>query len=622
MNRPVMTKTASHRGTLSVARVREFYESDVVIECFTRAFAGQWHTRVAPKFPGIASGEDYICHLLEIRRRDHVLDFGSGVGVTACRIGQRTGCSVRGLNVSLKQAGIANELAHQLGLYPGVKFDVYGGRKFPYEANTFDSTFFFESLCHVPHKELTLKEILRVLAPGRACAGQDWMLAVDAISEEAYENYIRPIESAIDVALVSLTGYRDLMVRAGFRNVRVIDAKEIAPNLASSFALTSTESVRVVPADNMEERLTKGATALSNAFQRRLFTIGFVYGEKPGGRSARLRRSNHARQHNATSEPFADAATQLTTRLMTAEEQEENAFSWRKNVACIQFHRDAFCIPDSPAIAAFVRLVEATESGTAESSCKVASGQIHAARWNLFYHGDEKKQFLDCVFEYLREVERLENVFLNYALVDRLLYGGVDFGLVRKIVTGIDLRSNPADSRLKLWLMLTRSPDLVERAVTLHGEPHAIETLRLHDEFLVGVDLTFDGRSAIKLYPDVTPAELENMEIRQRLSRVLSQEALEAMSRCCWTHVYIAKQNKETVLQFHPSDPDDFVARYLPDVARSKIHAAYRGSRLLDMVVSLPESELRRVPAENFSLYYMPGDYWRLLGGAQGFGLA
>jgi LynF/TruF/PatF family peptide O-prenyltransferase len=144
----------------------------------------------------------------------------------------------------------------------------------------------------------------------------------------------------------------------------------------------------------------------------------------------------------------------------------------------------------------------------------------------------------------------------------------------------------------------------------------------LHDEFLVGVDLTFDGRSAIKLYPDVTPAELENMEIRQRLSRVLSQEALEAMSRCCWTHVYIAKQNKETVLQFHPSDPDDFVARYLPDVARSKIHAAYRGSRLLDMVVSLPESELRRVPAENFSLYYMPGDYWRLLGGAQGFGLA
>jgi LynF/TruF/PatF family peptide O-prenyltransferase len=141
----------------------------------------------------------------------------------------------------------------------------------------------------------------------------------------------------------------------------------------------------------------------------------------------------------------------------------------------------------------------------------------------------------------------------------------------------------------------------------LHGEAETVDALRLHDDqLLVGFDLRFDGTSGIKLYPDVTPAELKQAETRARLARVLSPSALEAMERCLWTHVYIARHNAETILQLHPADPDDFVARYLPESGRREIHAVYAGARLLDMVVSLPQGELAHGPARSYALYYMP----------------
>ena len=155
--------------------------------------------------------------------------------------------------------------------------------------------------------------------------------------------------------------------------------------------------------------------------------------------------------------------------------------------------------------------------------------------------------------------------------------------------------------------MLEDAPELVERAILLHGDREGVERLRFHDEFLVGFDLRFDGRSRIKLYPDVRAAELQDPSLRTRLRATLSDTAVGLLELCSWTHVYLA-HNQGTILQFHPESPDDFAENLLPEDPFRRIHAPYCGRRLLDMVVSVSELELARSRPHDFAVYYMPAE--------------
>ena len=184
--------------------------------------------------------------------------------------------------------------------------------------------------------------------------------------------------------------------------------------------------------------------------------------------------------------------------------------------------------------------------------------------------------------------------------------GQRDLRGVKKVVTGIDLRPEVARSRVKLWFMLSDAPELVKRGITLHGERKPVRTLRLHEEFLVGFDLRFDGTSGVKVYPDVRPAELADPRTFARLGRILPARALEAMRACLWTHVYLGKHNRDIVLQLHPADPDSFVSRYLPKKLGHALHAVYDGCRLLDMVVSVEAGQLAQRAVDRFAIYHMP----------------
>jgi SAM-dependent methyltransferase len=209
-----------------------------------------------------------------------VLDFGCGVGVPTLSIARLAGCRVRGLNSSHKQVTMARQLAAESGMDRHVAFDVYDGRRFPYGEDEFDREFFLESPCHVPDKELLASELYRVLRPGGACVGQDWALTSTRISAADHRDYIQPIEVSCCVSLLSMAEYGELFEQAGFASVQVIDARGVYAGLAASFTRPSDRPVVVDPADGAAERLRKGSLALSNAFHKGLFTIGFIRAEK------------------------------------------------------------------------------------------------------------------------------------------------------------------------------------------------------------------------------------------------------------------------------------------------------------------------------------------------------
>ncbi|MBI4616446.1 MAG: LynF/TruF/PatF family peptide O-prenyltransferase [Planctomycetes bacterium] len=280
----------------------------------------------------------------------------------------------------------------------------------------------------------------------------------------------------------------------------------------------------------------------------------------------------------------------------------------RKNAGWVEFHRQAFAIDPSEPLLAFEELVRRWQGCTVEPSCAVIDSVLYATRFNLFYHGAAKEEFLAAALEFLREVEDRTGTRLDGAVLRRFLGGGLDPAHTSKIVTGLDLRRNRADSRLKIWFMLRDYPEKVEAASAIHGPDDRLGPLRVSGDFLVGFDLRMDGHTSIKLYPSVRSEELRNHVLRERLGRVLSPAALHAMDYCRWTHLYLARNHAGVVLQFHPESPDDFVSGMISHPFAQAIHALYRAARLLDMVVSLPEEDLVAGPIRRYTLYYMPAD--------------
>lgn len=95
-----------------------------------------------------------------------LLDVGCGVGRPAVRLSQQTGATVVGITVSADQVARATALAEQSGIAGRVRFQRADAMALPFDNESFDAAWAFESLLHMPDRAHVLREIWRVLRPG------------------------------------------------------------------------------------------------------------------------------------------------------------------------------------------------------------------------------------------------------------------------------------------------------------------------------------------------------------------------------------------------------------------------------------------------------------------------
>lgn len=128
--------------------------------------------------------------LMEVGRRDQVLDVGCGYGAFARDLSRRFGCRVLATNISERELEWGRDLTGEAGLDDLVSFEWADFHDLPYDIDSFDFYTSQEAFLHAADKKAVLAEAKRVLKPGGRIVFTDLLIAKDtpeADRERIYE---------------------------------------------------------------------------------------------------------------------------------------------------------------------------------------------------------------------------------------------------------------------------------------------------------------------------------------------------------------------------------------------------------------------------------------------------
>lgn len=215
---------------VTAATVAEYYNQ--ATELISADLGGSLHFGYWRGLPENSSMQDASRQMTELMISklpvgpgQRVLDVGCGAGRPAADLSSATGASVVGVDISPRQIELATQLAETEGLQDKLAFRIADVMSLPFEANTLDAAWLFESMFHMPDQSRVLEEISRVLRPGGTLAIANLVQRV-ALTEEqnaALEAYWKVGNVA---ALLPLEDYPKLLNDSGLVLTELTDISE------------------------------------------------------------------------------------------------------------------------------------------------------------------------------------------------------------------------------------------------------------------------------------------------------------------------------------------------------------------------------------------------------------
>ncbi|MCP4138180.1 MAG: methyltransferase domain-containing protein [bacterium] len=161
----------------------------------------------------------------DVGQGERFIDIGCGYGIPGIMLAKSRGCEVDGITASDYQKDEAVKMAAEEGLSGKARFLVGDANALPFEDNSFDGGWFFESIFHMGH-ESALKEAHRVLKPGASLIIADFPRLGPMTDED--DKFFK--EVFFVNTLVTIDEYPALMDRSGFDLLELRDiTKETMP---------------------------------------------------------------------------------------------------------------------------------------------------------------------------------------------------------------------------------------------------------------------------------------------------------------------------------------------------------------------------------------------------------
>lgn len=271
-------------------------------------------------------------------------------------------------------------------------------------------------------------------------------------------------------------------------------------------------------------------------------------------------------------------------------------------------HKRAFDVENLYVLDKFELFLQKTqEPSLLENGFKIDLDRVYAGRFCLGYlpKGSQESQFNTEFSNFLCDIESRVEVKLNYNIITRFLEG-FDAKKATKILVGVDARSELADSKIKIYILLEKYPEKIEEAISLCGDSSEILDIREligENNLFVGFDFYLDGRTEIEIYPMLVEEDCLRANVQKLLSRILPSKALILLKACHALQIGYSKANDSKVFYFHPID-NKFFADSLDNEMAKKVNAYYKKQPVMGLVVGIPELEFRKESIQRLNLYY------------------
>lgn len=199
----IMARLREERGSLDDVRPEELYPLD-------------------EDHYGALDANEALAERTGMAAGDRVLDLCAGLCGPARWFARQRGVTVVGLDITPVRVEGAKELNALVGLQDAVEPVLGDAMDLPFADASFDAAVSQEAFLHIPDKLRALREIHRVLRPGKRVSFTDWIMP-------------RPLPQAEQdrmwagfgaQALQSIPGYEALLRKAGFAVVSAEDTTE------------------------------------------------------------------------------------------------------------------------------------------------------------------------------------------------------------------------------------------------------------------------------------------------------------------------------------------------------------------------------------------------------------
>lgn len=273
------------------------------------------------------------------------------------------------------------------------------------------------------------------------------------------------------------------------------------------------------------------------------------------------------------------------------------------------FHKKEFGLENNTFLRLFEELLFTPSCSILECSAQVSPKGTHGARFRLAYGQQDIQEGLSAIYGFLSNIAACKNVHLNRSMLSQIINDDLDVSMVMLLGVGLDYKTNMNDSKVKYYLMVRKYPKKVEQVLSLHPPLDNIRDYLVHEEFWFGIDMYFDGRTSIEIYPCLDRQDINNAVLMVKLKlRDIPRVFLE---KCNQLHVSF-EGDERRVLHFTPQNPTKFV-RLLNN---RQLSLSYSSVQILNyflnrayhkkttVIFSLKEDEILSENIQNINLQY------------------
>jgi LynF/TruF/PatF family peptide O-prenyltransferase len=244
------------------------------------------------------------------------------------------------------------------------------------------------------------------------------------------------------------------------------------------------------------------------------------------------------------------------------------------------FHKKEFGLEENKFLRLFEALLSTPHCSILECSVKISPHGTHAGRLRLGYEKEYIQEGLDAIFGFFHDVARCKNIHLNRSMLAQIINNGLDVSKVIAIGVGLDYTEDTNDSKVKCYLMAREYPEKVDEVISLHSPLDGIRDYLIHEEFTFGIDMYFDGRTSIEIYPYLDHRDLNNAALMGKFK--LRDAVLGLLKECNLLHISFDGDGRRVLYFFNPQSP----ARFVRLLGNRRLSLAYSHVQILNYILS------------------------------------